>query len=168
MTVIPTRLSMIILGIDPGIADTGYGIVEKKGDVYVMVECGSITTPASEAMPKRLAMLAKELACLIARNRPEVVAVEEIFFAKNTKTAMAVAQARGVVLATAEQNNCRVREFTPLEVKQALTGYGRADKRQIQSMVKTILGLHAIPKPDDAADALAVAVCAGQTKEFDV
>lgn len=158
---------MIILGIDPGIADTGYGIIEKKGDALKLVECGSIQTKAGVPLSKRLHALWGELGGLIGRHQPEVAAVEELFFAKNTKTAIAVAEARGVALAVAEASGCRVREFTPLEVKQALTGYGRADKRQMQAMVKTILKLGAVPKPDDAADALAVAICASQTKEFD-
>lgn len=157
---------MIILGIDPGIADTGYGVVKKTSDRYALIACGTIRTRAKTDLAGRLAELKKELAKIIKTHRPNVVAVEELFFAKNVKTAITVAHARGVILLAAQEAGFTPREFTPLQVKQALTGYGRADKNQIQQMVKTILGLRATPKPDDAADALAVAICCAQTKKF--
>lgn len=157
---------MLILGLDPGIADTGFGVVKKEKDKFRLIECGSVKTKAGLPLPERLGELRQKLSGLIKKHRPDTVAVEELFFAKNAKTAIAVAQARGVLLATARENGCAVREFTPLEVKMAITGYGRADKNQIQQMVKTVLSLQTIPKPDDAADALAVAICCGQTKKF--
>ncbi len=157
---------MIILGIDPGIADTGYGVIKKDGDKYFLVACGSLKTPPQHNLPTRLEKLHSLLSHIIKKYRPDVVGVEELFFAKNVKTALTVAHARGVILLTARANGCTVREFTPLQVKQALTGYGRADKNQIQQMVKTILKLKAVPQGDDAADALAIAICCGQTKEF--
>lgn len=157
---------MIILGIDPGIADTGYGVIKKTGDKYTLLACGSIRTPAKTDLAGRLGTLKKELTKIIKKHQPSLVAVEELFFAKNVKTALAVAHARGVILLTAQEAGLTPREFTPLQVKQALTGYGRADKNQIQQMVKTVLGLKQVPQPDDAADALAVAICCGQTKQF--
>lgn len=157
---------MIILGIDPGIADTGYGVIKKTGDHYSLVDYGSIKTPAKTDLSERLVSLHNELESIIKKYQPEIIGVEELFFAKNVKTAITVAHARGVILLTAKEQNCTVREFTPLQVKQALIGYGRADKNQIQQMIKTILKLKEIPRPDDAADALAIAVCCGQTKKF--
>ena len=157
---------MIILGIDPGIADTGYGVIKKDGDQYFLVECGSLTTPAQNNLPTRLEKLHSLLSHIIKKYSPAVIAVEELFFAKNVKTALTVAHARGVILLTAKAGGAEVREFTPLQVKQALTGYGRADKNQIQQMVKNILKLKEVPKPDDAADALAIAICCAQTKQF--
>lgn len=157
---------MIILGIDPGIADTGYGVIKKTGDRYSAVAHGSIKTPAKINLPERLQILHHELKTIVKKYQPDIIGVEELFFAKNVKTALTVAHARGIILLTAREALCETREFTPLQVKQALSGYGRADKNQIQQMVKTILGLKQIPKPDDAADALAVAICCGQTKQF--
>jgi len=157
---------MIILGIDPGIADTGFGAIKKIGDSYSVIAFGSIKTPPSLDLPQRLLALHRELKAIIKKYQPDLVGVEELFFAKNVKTAITVSHARGVILLTAREQGCETREFTPLQVKQALCGYGRADKNQIQQMVKTVLGLKDIPKPDDAADALAVAICCGQTKQF--
>ncbi len=157
---------MLILGIDPGIADTGYGAIKKEGGQYFLVECGSLKTSAQNSLPARLEKLHSLLSHIIKKYSPDVVAVEELFFAKNVKTALTVAHARGVILLTAKTGGAEVREFTPLQVKQALTGYGRADKNQIQQMVKNILKLKEAPKPDDAADALAIAICCGQTKNF--
>jgi len=154
---------MIILGIDPGIADTGYGVIKKQGDKYAVIDYGSITTPAADNLSARLELLYNNLANIIKKYHPQRVAVEELFFAKNVKTAITVSHARGVIILTAKKADCEVVEFTPLQIKQALTGYGRADKNQIQQMVKTILKLDKVPKPDDAADALAVAICCGQT-----
>ncbi len=154
---------MIILGIDPGIADTGYGVIKTNGDQYSLVDCGSLKTPAQNDLPTRLEKLHSRLGHIVKKYQPAAIAVEELFSAKNVKTALTVAQARGIILLTAKASGCAVREFTPLQVKQALTGYGRADKNQIQQMVKTILKLKKTPKPDDAADALAVAICCAQT-----
>ncbi|MDP1709509.1 MAG: crossover junction endodeoxyribonuclease RuvC [Candidatus Komeilibacteria bacterium] len=157
---------MIILGIDPGIADTGFGAIKKTGDHYSVIAYGNIKTPAKTGLPERLQTLHDELKIIIKKYQPDIIGVEELFFAKNVKTAITVAHGRGVILLTAKEQGCTVREFTPLQVKQAVVGYGRADKNQIQQMVKTILRLKEIPKPDDAADALAVAICCGQTKQF--
>lgn len=157
---------MIILGIDPGIADTGFGIVEAHAGEYKALGYGSIVTKKTDTLTDRLLQLFDALSALIKKYKPERVAVESLFFAKNTKTAITVAHARGVILLAGNKAGCVVEEYTPLQVKQALTGYGAADKNQIQQMVKTILKLKEIPKPDDAADALAIAVCAAQTQHY--
>ncbi len=151
----------IILGIDPGIADTGFGIirVEQEGKMEC-VDYGSITTKAHTELADRLDILAKALNDIIKKYKPSLVSVEELFFCKNVKTALTVGHARGVVLLTARQNKLPIVEFTPLQVKQAVSSYGKADKRQVQEVVKMLLNLKSIPKPDDAADALAVAICA--------
>ena len=152
---------MVILGIDPGIADTGYGIIEKKPDnQLICLEYGSIKTKASLDLIDRLGILSQELDKIIKKYKPEIIAVEQLFFCQNAKTAMIVGQARGVVLLTIKQNKSKFKEFTPLQVKQAVSAYGRASKAQVQKMVKIILNLQEVPKPDDAADALAVAICA--------
>lgn len=149
---------MIIMGIDPGTATTGFGIIEWQNGKAKFVDAGVISTPSGEDMPKRLLTIQKELGELIAEAKPDAFAVELLFFAANVKTAIAVGQARGVVLAAGAGAGLAVHEYTPLQVKQAITGYGRADKKQIQEMVKTMLGLNAVPKPDDAADGLAIAI----------
>jgi len=154
----PTSNKKIILGIDPGIADTGWGIIEKHGQKITMVDCGSIKTPAKTEFIKRLKTLHQELHDIIKKYKPDAVSVEELFFCKNVKTALVVGQARGVVLMTIAQNNLPIFEYTPLQVKQALTSYGKADKKQVGQMVKVMLNLKTIPKPDDAADALAIAI----------
>jgi len=152
---------MIILGIDPGIADTGYGIIEKQNNnTLKCLDYGSIKTQAGVSLIRRLEIINLELNNIIQKYKPDVVGVEELFFCQNAKTAMIVGQARGVVLLTIKQNNVNFCEFTPLQVKQAVSAYGRASKAQVQKMVKLILNLDKIPKPDDAADALAVAICA--------
>lgn len=151
---------MVILGIDPGIADTGFGIIKKDEAKITCLMYGSIKTPAKTDIADRLETISNDLNVLIKKYKPDLIAVEQLFFAKNVKTALVVGQARGVVLLTAKQNNIPLTEFTPLQVKQAVTTYGKADKTQIQRMVKMILGLSKIPKPDDAADALAIAICA--------
>lgn len=151
----------IILGIDPGIADTGYGVIrvnDRNG-----VECityGSIKTPAKTDLDERLETLNAELDKLIKKYKPDLCSVEELFFCKNVKTALVVGHARGVVLLTAKLNKLPIVEFTPLQVKQAISAYGKADKAQVQRMVKMIYNLREIPKPDDAADALAIAFTA--------
>ena len=150
----------IVLGLDPGSAILGYGLIRvlPSGELQ-MLEYGTLTTTAGEPMPKRLLKLYQELTVILDRWKPGQVAVEELFFNKNTTTAIAVGQARGIILLAAAQNQIEFFEYTPLQVKQALVGYGRASKDQVQQMVKVTLDLAAIPKPDDAADALAIAIC---------
>jgi len=151
------------MGIDPGIATTGYGVIAYVNGTLTYVAHGCIITHAKQVFKERLLALHTELKKLLRNYRPDTVGVEELFFAANAKTAFAVGQARGCILLTCAQNSLPISEHTPLQVKQALTGYGRADKRQIQEMVKTILKLQEIPKPDDAADALAIAITAAHT-----
>jgi crossover junction endodeoxyribonuclease RuvC len=146
------------LGVDPGTAITGFGLVRDDGDLS-LVACGVITTPAGTPLAERLLAIHRELAALIEQHEPEAVAVEELFFSKNVRTAMSVGQARGVVLLAAAQAGLPVFHYKPTEVKQAVSGYGGADKAQVQEMVRLLLGLDAVPQPDDAADAVAVAVC---------
>lgn len=150
----------IYLGIDPGIADTGFGFIQRNGAKMTCLAYGSIKTPAGQPLDQRLAELYLRLNEIIARFKPQVMGVEQLFFAKNAKTALVVGQARGVVLLSARQHKLKVMEFTPLQVKQAVSTYGKADKGQVQRMVKMLLSLKEIPKPDDAADALAIAICA--------
>ena len=155
---------MVILGIDPGYAIVGYGVIEKneRGQVRVL-DYGAINTPKEEDFPVRLAMIQDGMNALIERFKPDAVAIEELFFNQNITTGIAVAEARGVILCTAIQSVPRVFEFTPIQIKQSITGFGKADKKQVQFMTKTILGLKSVPKPDDAADALAVALSLAQT-----
>lgn len=150
---------MIIIGIDPGYAIVGIGVVEYKGNKFRPIEYTAITTPAGMNTVDRLKKIYDEMAMLIDKHKPDAMAIEELFFNSNQKTAINVAQARGVILVAAANKGVPVREYTPLQVKQSVTGYGRADKNQIQEMVKLILHLNVIPKPDDAADALALAIC---------
>ncbi len=157
------KSSMRLLGIDPGIAACGYGIVDYSANSIKHVVHGVITTPAHENISRRLFILYQELQDVIRKFSPDVCAVEELFFNKNVKTALLVGQARGVVLLTIGQNHLPVSHFTPLQVKQAVTTYGKADKRQVQEMVRVILCLPQKPSPDDAADALAVAICAANS-----
>lgn len=158
---------MIILGFDPGIATLGYGVisVDEKGK-FKMIDNGAIITPKTDNLAVRLTMLEKGIKIIIEKFKPDQIAVEELFFAKNVKTGIAVAHARGVLILTAQKECGQIFEYTPLQIKQALTGYGRADKRQIQKMVKTLLNLSEIPKPDDAADALAVALTHARTNKL--
>jgi crossover junction endodeoxyribonuclease RuvC len=149
-----------ILGIDPGTATTGFGIIDTSiSKVSQVVDYGVITTEAHLSDSKRLSIIDESLKQLIATHKPNILAVEKLFFFRNTTTIITVAQARGVVLLNAELHNLQLFEFTPLQIKQAITGYGKAPKSQMQQMVATILGLQSIPKPDDAADGLAVALC---------
>lgn len=157
---------MRVLGIDPGTATTGFGVIESEKGQMKYVAAGVITTSKTERMSHRLLTLYKELSTVIAEFQPQLIAVELLFFARNVTTAITVGQARGVVLLAAAQAGVDVVEFTPLQVKSAITGYGKADKRQVQEMVKNLLSLPQIPKPDDAADGLAVAICAAQSKTF--
>jgi crossover junction endodeoxyribonuclease RuvC len=149
----------VVLGVDPGIAITGYGIVRQKQDVLESVVYGVITTPAGLPLPRRLQHLYQELVTLIDRYRPAEASVEELFFARNARTALSVGHARGVILLALADGGLPTYEYTPLQVKQAITGYGRASKEQMQEMVRLLLQLQAIPQPDDAADALGVAIC---------
>lgn len=153
---------MIILGIDPGTASTGFGIIESRQKKLVCVDYGVIKTPSQMDMGERLMLLNKDLEKIIKAHGPEMAAVETLYFFKNLKTALPVSQARGVILLTFSHKKVPIREFTPLQAKTAVTGYGRASKDQVQKMIKHILNLDKIPKPDDAADALAIAVCCAQ------
>lgn len=157
---------MIVLGIDPGLATMGWGVLNNERGRYQTVDYGVVLTPKGETLPVRLAMLEEGVNRLIDKYKPEEIALEELFFNSNVTTAINVAQARGVILLTCVKNCGRLYEYTPLQIKQALTGYGRADKKQIQIMVKTLLKLDAVPRPDDAADALAVALTHCQTSRF--
>jgi len=150
---------MIIMGIDPGFAITGYGIVKYEGNKFSVLDFGAITTKASMGLPERLLFLNDRLEELISKYKPGAISVEELFFNKNIKTALAAAHGRGIALLAASRSGAEVFEYTPLQVKQAVVGYGRAEKTQIQQMVKVLLNLPGVPRPDDVADALAVAIC---------
>jgi len=156
---------MVTLGVDPGTARLGYGVV-RGGERPRALAAGVVETLSTTPMPERLAVLYDALVDLIAEHRPAALAVEQLFFARNVTNALSVGQARGVVLLAAAKNGLTVAEYTPAEVKQAVAGYGRADKGQMQEMVRLTLGLEAPPRPDDAADALAVALCHLQTAPF--
>ena len=150
---------MVVLGIDPGTATTGYGLVRDADTGPVLVTYGAILTPAGAPMPERLLAIYRALTELIALHQPAAAAVEKLFFQRNVSTAMTVGQARGVALLTLAQAQVPVGEYTPRDVKQAVCGYGGAGKAQIQQMVRALLNLEVLPRPDDAADALAVAIC---------
>ncbi|RJR15521.1 crossover junction endodeoxyribonuclease RuvC [Candidatus Microgenomates bacterium] len=152
---------MIILGIDPGTATTGWGVVEKRREKVDCLGVGIISTPAKTALPKRLATIFQDIQELLTTFTPDAMAVEELFFNTNAKTALSVGHARGVVLLAAQKVNIPIFSYTPLQVKMAISGYGRAEKLQIQKLVAQTLNLEEIPKPDDAADALAVALTHG-------
>ena len=154
---------MRIIGIDPGTGILGFGVIDYIKHQPKMIDAGVIRTPVKEDDAVRLGIIYNELASVIKETRPEVMAVEKLFFAQNVTTAMTVAQARGIVLLTAIQADLQIYEYTPLQIKQALTGYGRADKKQIQEMVKVILKLKQVPRPDDCADALAAAITHSMT-----
>jgi crossover junction endodeoxyribonuclease RuvC len=148
-----------IFGIDPGSERTGYGCVETNGSRHTIVTCGAITSPASASFPDRLLAIHSGLSVLLADCRPECVAIENLFFATNVRSALKLGHARGVAMLAAVEAGVPVVEYTPAEIKRAVVGYGRAEKHQVQEMVKLILGLAAVPSPHDAADALAVAIC---------
>ena len=148
-----------VIGVDPGTAITGWGVVEGEGDDLAMVACGAITTTAGTPLPERLQTIYYELTKLIEQWQPDVSAIEELFFSKNARTALAVGHGRGAAMLALANASLPIVEYKPLEVKQAITGYGGADKHQMQQMVKLLLSLDDIPRPDDAADALAVAIC---------
>ena len=158
---------MVILGFDPGLATLGYGVIEKdeKGKCTA-IDCGIVQTPKGESLSVRLCMLEQAIETIIDKFKPDEIALEELFFAKNVKTAINVAHARGVLLLTANKKCGRIFEYTPLQIKQSLTGYGRADKKQIQKMVTSLLRLSKTPSPDDAADALAVALTHARTNKL--
>lgn len=157
---------MLIMGIDPGTAITGYGIIEVRPSSMKAVDFGCVRTGADELFEERLAKIYKELTAIISGRGLDAVAVEQIFFNKNSRTALAVGQARGAVLLAAVHQGVSVVEYTPLQLKQALVGYGKAEKGQVQEMVRILLSLKEIPRPNDAADALGIAICHAQTHNF--
>lgn len=157
---------MRILGIDPGIAMVGYSILECNGNKYTPLEYGCITTDSEMDSPDRLKIIYDEIGELIDQYQPTDLAIEELFFNKNVKTAIIVAQARGVQVLAAKNKGLGIYEYTPLQIKQAVVGYGRAEKSQVQEMVKILLNLKELPKPDDAADALAIAICHASSIKF--
>ena len=150
---------MIILGIDPGIAIVGFGVIEHVSNRFRVIDYGAITSPAHTPTVDRLNKVYNDLNEIIEKHRPDAMSIEELFFNTNSKTAITVAEARGVLLLSAYRHNIEIAEYTPLQVKQAVTGYGRADKQQVQQMTKALLNLEKVPKPDDTADALALAIC---------
>ena len=150
---------MLILGIDPGYAIVGFGLVESSGGKQRLAACGAINTPAGVRLSARLVQIASDLEDLIGQFRPDAMAIEELFFNNNVTTGIGVAQARGVIIMTAEKLGLPIYEYNPSQVKQAVVGYGKAEKRQVMDMTKRLLGLSHTPKPDDAADAVAIALC---------
>ena len=154
---------MVILGIDPGYAIVGYGVVRYEHTRFTPVRFGAITTPAGAEFTARLEMIYQDITQVIERSRPDALAVEKLYFTTNKTTAIDVAQARGVILLTAHQHNVPVYEYTPLQVKSSVVGYGKAEKSQVMEMTRRLLGLEKVPRPDDTADALAVAICHGHS-----
>ena len=150
---------VVILGIDPGLAIVGWGVIDAQGGRFKALGYGSIQTPAGMPTEDRLAKIYADLCKIIDHFHPEEMAVEELFFTNNRTTGISVAEARGVILLSARKKGVRIAEYTPLQVKQAVVGYGRAEKKQVITMVTTLLGLPKPPKPDDTADALAIAIC---------
>lgn len=155
---------MIILGIDPGIATVGWGVVSLEGGRFRYIDCGTITTPAGMRVERRLFLIHMAICDIIKRYVPDEISVEELFFNNNQKTVINVAQARGVLILSAEENKIPIFEYTPLQVKEAMVGYGRAEKKQVMEMTRVFLSLDKTPKPDDAADALALAICHGHSR----
>ncbi len=151
---------MLVLGLDPGLAITGYGLVRESAQgTLSLIAYGAITTPAKQTLPERLLSIEQQLEGLLAQHRPDAVAIEELFFCRNVTTALVVGQARGVAILGAARHGLPVFEYKPMEIKQAISGYGRAPKSQVQEMVRMLLDLEEVPQPDDAADGLAVAIC---------
>lgn len=150
---------MIILGIDPGIATVGFGVIKAEGSRQTLVTCGVISTPAGLSLSKRLSQIYHDMTELIETFKPDSIAIEELFFNTNLKTGISVAHGRGVILLAGESYGIPMFEYTPLQVKQAIAGYGRAEKKQIMEMVRRLLGMDKVAKPDDASDALAIAIC---------
>ncbi len=155
---------MTILGIDPGTATTGYALIKKQKNNFEIIDFGIISTKKTKTDSERLLEVQRDLAKIITKYKPEVAGVEKLYFENNAKTAMTVSQARGVVLLTLQQKRVKLLEFTPLQVKSIICGYGKAEKKQVQLMVQKTFNLKSLPKPDDAADALAIALCAGFKK----
>lgn len=158
---------MLVLGIDPGLALTGYGIVHERAGALQAVAYGVVRTSSKDPTPERLQMIYRELAALIDEHQPTGSAMEKLFFSRNVSTAMSVGQARGVSILALADGGLDVAEYTPNEIKQTVAGYGNADKAQMQEMVRMLLGLDEVPRPDDAADALAVAICHLHTARFE-
>ncbi len=154
---------MRILGIDPGYAIVGYGVLDYRNNHFGIVDFGAITTPAGMDFGRRLEIIYDEMQVLIEKTKPEVMAIEKLFYNTNAKTVIDVGQARGVLLLAAQKNHLPVYEYTPLQVKQSVVGYGRAEKKQVQEMTRLMLHLDKVPKPDDTADALAMAICHAHT-----
>lgn len=156
---------MRVLGFDPGYGTLGFGVIDKEGNRYRVISYGTIVTPKSDTFSDRLHYIGEQIELIIDKFVPDEIAIEELFFQKNVKTAIKVAEARGVILYISSQKCKKIYEYTPLEVKQSITGYGKAEKKQIQEMLKILLKLDKIPKPDDAADALAIALTHLQTNK---
>lgn len=154
----------VIIGIDPGLADIGYGIIETDGHTHRVIDFANLKTSSKLSLPERLHKIHTDLDKLLTQHSPQLAAVEELFFYNNAKTAIAVGQARGVILLTCMQRGTPIHEYTPLQVKQSVTGHGSADKKQVQKMVQLTLGLAELPTPDDAADGLALAIAASTAK----
>ncbi|MBQ8783886.1 MAG: crossover junction endodeoxyribonuclease RuvC [Clostridia bacterium] len=154
---------MRILGIDPGYAIVGYGVLDYQNNHFSVVEYGAITTPAGMDFNRRLELIYDEMNVIIGRTKPDAMSIEKLFYNTNAKTVIDVAQARGVIMLSAQKNSLEAFEYTPLQVKQSVVGYGRAEKKQVQEMTKLILKLTKVPKPDDTADALALAICHGHS-----
>jgi len=159
-----TAQQRIIVGFDPGLADTGFGVIKVQGDTLTCLAYGSLRTPAKVDLTKRLSLLYQKVQEVLEKYKPDLVGIEQLFFCRNVTTAFGVGQARGVVMLAIGQRSIPYLEFTPLQVKQAVVGYGQGSKQQVQRMVKLILNLKTIPKPDDAADGLAIALCAAQSR----
>lgn len=157
---------MRILGIDPGTGILGFGVIDHSARTTTLVDAGVIRTPVHQPLPERLVTIYNELAEIFDAHQPHALSVEKLFFARNVTTAISVSHARGIVLLLGQQRNIPIFEYTPMQIKQAITGYGRADKKQIQEMVRMLLKLKEIPKPDDAADALAAALTYSQEARF--
>jgi len=157
---------MRILGIDPGFAITGYSIIDYSGNKFKLIDSGAVTTKAGESFPSRLTKIYDDITGIINTYKPDAISVEELFFNNNAKTAINVAQARGVILIVGCKNNIPTYEYTPLQIKQAVAGYGRADKLQVQKMVKAILNVQELPKLDDTTDSMAAAICHAHSAKF--
>lgn len=155
---------MIILGIDPGYAIIGWGIISADGNKFTLLDYGAVTTPAHTPMPYRLNLIFEGISSLLSKYKIDAVAIEELFFNTNSTTAIAVGEGRGVILLAVERAGIPIFEYTPLQVKQGVCNYGRAEKQQVMEMVRRLLGLKSVPKPDDAADGLALAICHYNTK----
>ena len=154
---------MRILGIDPGYAIVGFGVVDYTNNHFSVVEYGAITTPAGMDFNRRLELIFDEMNVIFARTKPDAMSIEKLFYNTNAKTVIDVAQARGIIMLSAQKNGIDAFEYTPLQVKQSVVGYGRAEKKQVQEMTRLILKLSKVPKPDDTADALALAICHGHS-----